>query len=136
MSKEHFDWAPIIPLIGGMCLGAYEATGQKPVGIYSYTPFTKNDSHIVNYWSDLEYKHFDNEEHEIKKQKLDFVVCLPPCAGLSSLNTGKREEVRGGCAMQNEWMFESARRAIEYFDPEVIITENAPGLYSPIRTMY
>lgn len=129
MTKQY-NWAPVIPLIGGFALGAFEAIKQKPQAIYSYTPFTKNDSHIVNYWNDVPYIQLDVDGEVIEKQKLDFVVCLPPCAALSQLNSGTRPEVRGGCAAQNEWMFQSAQDAIDNFDPEVIITENAPALYT------
>ena len=124
-------WAPIIPLIGGFPLGAFKATGKKPHAIYSYSAFAKNDSHLVNYWPDVPYYHLDKMDI-VKREQYDFMVATPPCAGLSMLNTAPKssEKGSGGCAVQNEWMYQSTTDAIKYFSPKVIVGENAPTLYT------
>lgn len=124
-------WAPVIPLIGGFPLGSYYATKEKPVAIYSYSPFEANDSHLTNYWSDIPYMRFDVEGEVTRlSEGLDFVVATPPCAALSQLNTGKTEEAKGVCAASTMWMYESVKDSVKYLDPKVIMGENAPALYT------
>lgn len=125
-------WAPIIPLIGGFPLGAYMASNTKPHAIYSYTPFTKNDQHIVEYWKGIPYYHLDDVNQHVESTHLDFMVATPPCAGLSMLNTGPKTSAKGSgsCAVQNEWMYQSTTDAIRLFSPKVILGENAPTLYT------
>ena len=40
---SDITWAPLIPLIGGLPLGAEKATGKPPEAIYSYEGFEAND---------------------------------------------------------------------------------------------
>lgn len=124
-------WAPIIPLIGGFPLGAFMASEKKPESIYSYAAFEKNDSHIVNYWSDVPYRLVETLQPG-RSESYDFMVATPPCAGLSQLNTGVKgsDKGSGSCAVQNEWMYKSTTDAIENFSPKIIIGENAPALYT------
>lgn len=127
---SEITWAPFIPLIGGFPLGAYKAIGHKPKYIFSYTPFIRNDSHLVEYWNDVPYYLVDEDEYKNFKTDIDIIVATPPCAGLSQLNTAKSESMSGGCALANEWMYISSIHAITHFNPKVIIGENAPALYT------
>jgi hypothetical protein len=45
--------ATIVPLIGGMTLGAEKSFGERPSFLMSYKPFYSNDRHLLN--------HYDNE---------------------------------------------------------------------------
>ena len=45
----------IVPLIGGQALGQAAAFGSRPDYLLSYTPFTSNDSHLVNHYNDVPY---------------------------------------------------------------------------------
>ena len=47
--------ASIVPLIGGETLGQMAAFGTKPDYLLSYSPFSNNDSHLVNYLKDVPY---------------------------------------------------------------------------------
>ena len=44
---SDITWAPLIPLIGGLPLGAEKATGKPPEAIYSYEGFEANDGQYV-----------------------------------------------------------------------------------------
>ena len=45
-----FKHATIVPLIGGETIGSMKAFGTPPEYLMSYKAFSKNDSHIVNYF--------------------------------------------------------------------------------------
>lgn len=133
--KEDLRWAPVIPLIGGLALGAARATGRKPDGIYSYEAFADNDQHLVGYWRDVPYELWDATRRA--GRHVDLAVICPPCAGLSLLNNARTPEMRGVDATKNEWMYRSAADTMEELSPTVIVGENAPGLYTergrPVR---
>lgn len=126
-------WAPIIPLIGGFPLGAETTIGHAPEFIGSYDGFASNDSHYVNHQqvtlgrTDMEYKIITNDT---PKGKLNIVVGTPPCAALSQLNTGKSAAVKGSGCAKNEWMYEVFKDAIDRYDADVVMIENAPALYT------
>lgn len=124
---NDITWAPIIPLIGGLPLGAEAAMGKNPEAIYSYAGFQGNDSHYVNYKGGVEYIQIDEN---MPKRKVNIIVATPPCAGLSQLNTGKSESAKGATADVNKWMYQVLRDGVEKFDADVIIGENAPALYT------
>lgn len=131
MSKE-ITFAPVIPLIGGFPLGAEQALGIPPSVIYSYPAFAGNDSHYVNYQQntlgrDVEYVDITKEE---KYDQIDIVMCTPPCAALSSLNSSSNPEASGAGCAKNEWMYISITDAIEKLNAKVIMVENAPALYT------
>ena len=130
---NKITWAPIIPLIGGFSVGAEMAIGHGPEAIYSYDGFLANDSHYVNYQQktlgrDVNYSVLQDINE--KMSKLNIVVATPPCAALSSLNSGTSEESRGATCAKNEWIYRTATDAIELFDADVYICENAPALYT------
>lgn len=131
---KKVKWAPHIPLIGGHPLGAEMATGIPPSAIYSLPGFHANDRHYINYQNvtlgrNLDYNIIEPDDMAFI-EKLDIVVSTPPCAALSSLNSGKSEESRGAGCAKNDFMYICALHAIHSFDAEVLIVENAPSLYT------
>lgn len=114
-------WATMIPLIGGSAIGCSMATKNKPEYHLSFEAFGNNESHLQNYWQDIEFKLLD--EQEIPKDRLDFVNSVCPCAGLSQLSTKKDPS-------KNEWMLKTARMVLENMKPRVFWGENAPALYT------
>jgi site-specific DNA-cytosine methylase len=130
---NDITWAPLIPLIGGLPLGAEKATGVPPTNIYSYDGFAGNDGQYVNYQketlgrSGLQYVTIDETP---SLPKVNILVATPPCAGLSQLNTGKSKEAKGADAEVNKWMYQSATDGMQKFKADVIIGENAPALYT------
>lgn len=130
---EDITWAPIIPLIGGFPLGAELAIGKPPKFIASYSGFEGNDEHYVNYQTntlgrDIEYINLTEQDNYT--DKVNIVVCTPPCAALSQLNTGKSPEVKGSGCAKNEWMYQVVYDGAQRFDADVIIIENAPALFT------
>lgn len=134
MNDNNVTWAPHIPLIGGFPLGAERAIGTPPKLIASLDGFWANDQHYVNYQNntlgrDISYNVL-NPEDKTFKEKVNIIVSTPPCAGLSQLNTGKNEEVKGANCQKNEFMYIAAEQGIHCYDADVIMIENAPTLYT------
>ena len=130
--KHDFTWASIMPLIGGMSLGTERAFGKPPEAIYSYEGIP-NDEHYVNYQHNtLGRNHIPfvkicpTDNSFIKKVNL--VVCVPLCSGLSSLNTSKNVNKQGTFAEANETLYNTLTNAALKFDADVILLENAPAL--------
>lgn len=67
--KKNYKWAAVVPLIGGMSLGNYMATGNKPEFMLSYQPFMNNDSHIRNHWPDVPYSLIDDETNQLMEDE-------------------------------------------------------------------
>lgn len=152
--KKNYKWAAVVPLIGGMSLGNYMATGNKPEFMLSYQAFMNNDSHIRNHWPDVPYSLIDDETNQLMEDErqeendcykchkenlsekfkgIDFVSSVPPCAGLSLLNASTRKDsaaARGSDAVQNDWMYKSSEFVLENIQPKVLFGENAPGLFT------
>jgi site-specific DNA-cytosine methylase len=128
---EDIKYASIIPLVGGMVLGAHLATGKKPDYILSYPAFKGNDYVLTDYWSDVPYHVIDPETNLLEQNihAVDFVSALCPCAGLSQLNSAKS---RGADAPQNDWLYKSAEFVLENMSPKVFWGENAPALYGSV----
>lgn len=153
---KPYRWGTVMPLIGGFPLGAAKATGVKPQFIASWPAFKGNDQHIMEYWDDVpliaindemkaeSYELQDGDEddsilnryaepiNEDLFKDLDFVVSVPLCSGLSTLNASKSITARGSDAEQNKWIYETARFALEYIKPRAFVGENAPGLFTKI----
>lgn len=93
--NEDIKWATMIPLIGGSALGCEKATGAKPKYHLSYSPFSKNEAHLKNYWPDVPMMYLDtsNKMIEVGNEDIDFVNSVCPCAGLSMLNVCKTGQV-------------------------------------------
>jgi site-specific DNA-cytosine methylase len=130
-TQSEIRYANIIPLIGGMALGAQRATGKKPEFILSYPAFKGNDHILTDYWDDVPYHVIDPESNTIDMSlpRVDFVGALCPCAGLSQLNSAKS---RGANAPQNEWLYKSTEFVLENMSPKVLWGENAPALYGSV----
>lgn len=142
-NQKHAEikYAAIIPLIGGMVLGAKKATGQDPEYILSYDAFQSNDSHCRENFSTVPYGLINDNgvqwDRPFKEEinGIDMVVSLCPCAGLSALNSSTKEgseKARGSDAIQNEWMYKSSEYVLENIQPRVLWGENAPGLYTAL----
>lgn len=122
-------WISIIPLIGGMSLGAKEALGTLPEVILSYKPFKLNDLFILKYWNYDNY-HVINDDnvlpHNLELNNIDIVNAVCPCAGLSMLNSSNM----GSDAPQNIWLYKTAEIILRDVKPQVFLGENAPGLFT------
>lgn len=129
---NDITWAPLIPLIGGLPLGAERATKKAPEAIYSYDGFAGNDGQYVNYQTETLGRpiRYINIDEMTQLPKTNIIVATPPCAGLSQLNTGKTKEAKGADAEVNKWMYQSAIDGMVKFDADVVIGENAPALYT------
>ncbi len=131
-TKQAFTWAPLVPLIGGFPVGVEHAFGTPPEAIYSY-PGIGNDEHYVNYQQntlgrkDVDFVTFAPDDTSFVK-KINLIVCTPPCAGLSSLNTSKNPLKQGHTGEQNQAMYDCLTSAITKFNADVIAIENAPAL--------
>lgn len=116
MTIKH---ASIVPLIGGETLGQMVAFGTKPDYLLSYSPFSSNDSHLVNYLKDVPYILLD--QGGAHPHYVDVVNGVCPCAGLSSLSPAANSD-----AAANDWMITTARYVLEEMKPQVFWGENAP----------
>lgn len=132
MNKKDITFAGIIPLIGGINIGASQALGGKlPEYLLSYDPFSANDSHYVNYlkakknWTG-EYVKIDQIENYVPK-KVDVVISCCPCAGLSSMSSTSSAD-----NPTNDWMYKTAEYVLKEVSPKVFWGENAPRLASPM----
>lgn len=123
MTIKH---ASIVPLIGGMTLGAEKAFGTRPEYLISYTPFMNNDSHIVaHYDNDVPYYLLDKGEKPTTR--VDVINTTCPCAGLSQLSHGF-----GDHNQNNRWMIETTQYILNELKPSVFYGENAPGFAGKI----
>jgi site-specific DNA-cytosine methylase len=152
-TEKKWNYGAIVPLIGGMVVANENATGEKPSFLISYEAFGGNDAHCVNRYQEAPYVLLDSETNKIiedtfdeetgellyqspyKKgmfNEVDFVSAVCPCAGLSMLNSNNNGsgKARGADAVQNDWMYKSARFVLETVQPKVFWGENAPGLYT------
>lgn len=111
--------ASIVPLIGGETLGQMAAFGTKPEYLLSYSPFSNNDSHLVNHLKDVPYILLDQGGKH--PHYVDVVNAVCPCAGLSSLSPSANSD-----AAANDWMTTTAKYVLEEMKPQVFWGENAP----------
>ena len=111
--------ASIVPLIGGETIGQIAVFGNKPDYLLSYSPFSNNDSHLVNYLKDVPYILLDKGGKH--PHSVDVVNAVCPCAGLSSLSPSANSE-----AAANDWMTTTAKYVLEEMKPQVFWGENAP----------
>jgi site-specific DNA-cytosine methylase len=133
--KQHLSditWAPIIPLIGGQMIGAEEAFGTSPKAIYSYPDFKSNDKHYVNYQNNVKSRAIPYiMVEDALADNIDVISGTPPCAGLSSQNMGKTEDVKGASSTTNQWIYNIFNEGINKFNAKAIVVENAPALFTP-----
>jgi site-specific DNA-cytosine methylase len=119
--------ASIIPLIGGIVIGAEQAFGKRPNYLMSYEPFAANDSHILNYYNhEVPYYVLDKKQFPVNN-KVDVVISCCPCAGLSQMSHGFGDD-----NPNNIWMSTSTEYVLKEVKPQVLYGENAPGLSGKI----
>jgi len=121
-----YKHASIVPLIGGMTLGAEQAFGTRPDYLISYEPFMSNDSHIVAHY-DNEVPYYLLDKGDKPSHKVDIVNSTCPCAGLSQLSHGFGDD-----NPNNQWMPKTTRYILEELQPQVLYGENAPGFAGKI----
>jgi site-specific DNA-cytosine methylase len=114
--------ATIIPLIGGEAIASTKVFGTRPEYIVSYSPFSANESHLLNYW-DNEVPYYLLDKDQKHPHHVDVVSSVCPCAGLSmfSMEYGEHNQ-------NNRWMIETAKYVLGEMRPEVFWGENAPAL--------
>lgn len=118
--------AAIVPLIGGMTLGAEKSFGVRPDYLVSYKPFLSNDQHLISHY-DNEVPYYVLDDGMSPSHKVDVVHSVCPCAGLSMLSHGY-----GDHNENNKWMIESTKYVLNEMKPEVLYGENAPGFAGKI----
>lgn len=114
-------YASIVPLIGGETIGLQQSIGHKPEYLLSYEPFAGNDSHLVEYYGDVDYSFVGDRT----PTKVDIVNTVCPCAGLSSLSPTSSSD-----NPLNDWMLETAQYVLSEMKPSVFWGENAPRFAS------
>jgi len=130
-TNTDFKYITIMPLIGGLTLGNYAATGNKPEAIIRFDNFS-NENWLQDYWPDVPAHSFpllesvdDYQMPEI--DGVDFCSAVPLCSGLSMLNSSVG---RGSEAPQNDWIYLTTELALKNYRPKALIGENAPNLFS------
>lgn len=119
----------IVPLIGGMAIGAEQALGRPPEAVFSYDAFNLNDSFLTAWYEkrglNIPYISLDQHpDYEPNFGEIDIVTSVCPCSGLSAANTSS-----GAGCQQNEWMYRSTEWVLDKIKPRVLVGENAPRLY-------
>lgn len=119
-------YATIVPLIGGMTLGAEKSFGERPSYLMSYKPFYSNDRHLLNHYdNEVPYHVLDDGQKPSNSVEVVSTVC--PCAGLSQLSAGF-----GDHNENNKWMVTTTKYILEDLKPNVLYGENAPGFAGKI----
>jgi site-specific DNA-cytosine methylase len=126
----------MVPLIGGMTIGAERAFGCPPSAIYSYEPFYEHDRHLRVYYSikrGLKIPYYavdDVKPSDVDSfDRHDVVHSVCPCAGLSMLS-----QSYGTNNPNNEWLYKAAEFVLGALNPAVYYGENAPNLVGKIGT--
>ena len=126
----------IIPLIGGMALGATKALNEDPSWAVSWDGFATNEQNFKNYFKGVPFRTLDNDNldsislnDDIFKNTM-IVSAVPPCAGLSRLNPTISNKTANAehDYKSNMWMYLTSSLVLRDIKPKVMIFENAPGL--------
>lgn len=126
----------IIPLIGGMALGASKAMEENPSWAVSWKDFGTNEQNFKEYFNGVPFRTLDNDNLESISLSDDIfkntmiVSAVPPCAGLSRLNPtiGNKTANAEHDYKSNKWMYLASSLILRDVKPKVMIFENAPGL--------
>lgn len=117
----------LVPLIGGMALGAEKTLGSPPEAVVSYSAFAQNEAYYTNYMAKrghlIPRYELDSDDEAPTFSDIDLVTSVCPCSGLSSAN----RNAGSGC-QQNQWMLKSSEYALSNITPRVLIGENASAL--------
>lgn len=123
----------IVPLIGGMAIGAEKVLGRPPEAVFSYDAFALNDSFLRGWYEkrglNIPYISLDDRADfsfidQMSFGEIDLVTSVCPCSGLSASNVHS-----GSGCQQNEWMYKSTEWVLSKIKPKVLVGENAPRLY-------
>ena len=126
MSIRH---AAIIPLIGGMPMGAERAFGKPPDALISYEAFLPNEKHL-RHWYDsrgVDVPYYVLDEGGVVPGRFDVVSSTCPCCGLSTISPGYGDD-----NPNNKWLTTCAEYVLGTLRPEVYFGENAPGFAGKI----
>lgn len=146
MSKKNsFSVSHMIPLIGPFVMGCESLKDEFDIDekyIFSYEAFGNNQQHIeanfpqkkITYLPEDILPDYGSPGWESNQTYVDYIknnnvqptdvmLAVPPCAGLSMLNTSTRG---AGCAA-NKWMYETVKWNVAQGN-KVLLLENAPGL--------
>ena len=135
-----------IPLIGAFSFACKKLGIQDSDVIYSLSDFKKNEEEFLNYFTNKTIKYIDDEYPGIVENldlttnmdkvveavktlnipKYDIITCVPPCGGLSQLNSAKS---RGSNSFTNRYLLMCVKLYLAT-DSDVICIENAPNLSS------
>lgn len=127
-SLEDVRWASIVPLVGGMTIGASKALNSLPDVVYSYPDFAGNDSYLRKYMPSVSFKTIGSMHDPMPghRRGLHAVFSLCPCAGLSMLSPFKRDDPRR--AAKNAWMLATSEAVLRDVQPVLLAGENAQQL--------
>lgn len=120
----------IVPLIGGMTIGAESVLGTPPEAVLSYDGFYGNEKFLMQWYEkrglNIPYHVIDDADSSIPTFKeIDVVTSLCPCSGLTSANPHS-----GAGCQQNQWMLKSTNYVLKNVRPKTLIGENASRLYT------
>ena len=119
-----YNYASIVPLIGGETIAMENVFEKRPTYIMSYDAFQANDSQLLEHYNhEVPYQTLDNFTGKLRE--VDVVNAVCPCAGLSSLSPSSSTDNKA-----NDWMIESAKHVLGVTKPKVFWGENAPRLAS------
>jgi site-specific DNA-cytosine methylase len=136
----NITFGDIVPLAGGMSIGASNILNKSPEVIFSYKSFYENDKlylrylqqhniHVPYYQLDNEYFNV-NEIEQKYKNKIDYIGAIFPCSGLSQ--AACRAKGTRTDADPNKWMILGSNFILEHISPKIFIFENAPTLYTNV----
>lgn len=135
-----------IPLIGAFSFACKRLGIEDSDVIYSLSDFKKNEEEFLNYFTNKRICYLDEEFPDIKGDldlttdmtrtmdavyglkipKYDIITCVPPCGGLSQLNSAKS---RGSSSFTNRYLLMCVKLYLAT-NSEVLCIENAPNLSS------
>jgi len=125
--KTNLTHAAIMPLTGGLAIGAARAIGRLPEVIVDMLDGAGNvfggahSSSLRSYWPKVPYFVTNTD----KFSRIDITHSVPPCGGLSM---GNNSPTKGCDCPTNDWITRTIRYAITAFSPGVHVFENAPLL--------
>jgi len=146
--QSKLTHACVMPLLGGLAIGAAQALGRKPECIVDLKEKNGNvfggahSSTLRRYWPRIPYLTLPSKLPDptmagynlsktcaliamIKKEypSIDITTAVPPCGGLSL-----QSKMHGSEMKINEWMVRTMVAAIRTFEPRLHIMENGINL--------
>jgi len=118
--------AAIMPLLGGLTIGAAQALNSEPkciVDLHKPGEPTFGDAHsstLRRYWPGVPYHVVEVGQEKRHTQQVDVTTSVPPCGGMSM-----QSKKRGADMEINEWMTHTMVVALTMFNPRVHVMENA-----------